>query len=171
VPEGTGRLLILHVHAGMPPYTDTRGQGKIRVGKDCQPLTGSMRRIVMAESGDTELSAIAVPGRLSDLVSPAGMEQLRAIAAKEQAPSALIRKSDTDLLTSLGLIRKEQLTRGGLLVVGKEAAIAEVFPGYAWIYLHMSSDTAYDDRADGRECMAIALGRIVDRIIIARQSG
>jgi hypothetical protein len=40
VPEGTGRLVVLQVHAGTPPYTDTRGNAKIRVGKDCQPLTG-----------------------------------------------------------------------------------------------------------------------------------
>ena len=36
VPEGTGRLIIMHILPGMPPYTDTSGRGKIRVGKDCQ---------------------------------------------------------------------------------------------------------------------------------------
>src|SRR5581483_7346513 len=35
VPEGTGRLLVMQVHGGLPPYTDTRGNAKIRVGKDC----------------------------------------------------------------------------------------------------------------------------------------
>ena len=34
VPEGTGRLLAMHVYAGMPPYTDTAGRGTIRMGKD-----------------------------------------------------------------------------------------------------------------------------------------
>ena len=50
-------------------------------------------------------------------------------------------------------------------MVGKEAPIAEVFPGYAWIYLHMSTNTAYDDRAEGGACMALSLGRIMDRIM------
>jgi len=165
VSEGTGRLIVLQVHAGMPPYTDTKGNGKIRVGKDCQPLTGSMRRQAMAGTGETDITAIEVPGRIGELVSAAGMERLRSIAAREQAPAELLRKSDADLLGSIRLIRRGQLTRGGLLLVGKEEAIAEEFAGYAWIYLHMKTDTAYDERADGRDCIAIALQRIVDRIM------
>ena len=165
VSEGTGRVLVVQIHAGMPPYTDTRGQGKIRVGKDCQPLTGSMRRQVMAGTGETDFTAVEVAGRLRDLVSPAGMERLRTIAAKEQVPAELLAKSDADLLTSLGLVRRSQLTRGGLLLAGRDEAIAAAFPGYAWTYLHMNSDTGYDDRADGRDCLAIALDRIIDRIM------
>jgi ATP-dependent DNA helicase RecG len=34
VPEGTGRLLLMHIHPGLPPYTDTAGRGTLRVGKD-----------------------------------------------------------------------------------------------------------------------------------------
>ncbi|MDK2974606.1 MAG: ATP-dependent helicase RecG [Methanofollis sp.] len=33
VPEGTGRLILMQVHPGIPPYTDTGGHGKIRIGK------------------------------------------------------------------------------------------------------------------------------------------
>ncbi len=156
---------MLQVHAGMPPYTDTKGNGKIRVGKDCQPLTGSMRRQAMAGTGESDITAIEVPGQIADLVSAAAMERLRGIAAQEQAPAELLRKSDAELLGSIGLIRRGQLTRGGLLLVGKEQAIAEVFAGYAWIYLHMQTDTAYDERADGRDCIAVALERIVGRIM------
>ena len=165
VPEGTGRLLVMHIYAGVPPYTDTRGQGKIRIGKDCQPLTGSMRRQMIAGTGETDFTADEVEGRLRDLISAAGMERLRGGAAKEQAPAELLAKSDADLLTSLGLVRRSHLTRGGLLVAGRDEAIASAFPGYAWTYLHMSSDTGYDDRVDGRDCLAIALDRIVDRIM------
>ncbi len=38
VPEGTGRLLIMQIYPGMPPYTDTSGSGTIRISKDCMPL-------------------------------------------------------------------------------------------------------------------------------------
>ena len=38
IPEGTGRLLIMQIYPGLPPYTDTSGTGSIRIGKDCQPL-------------------------------------------------------------------------------------------------------------------------------------
>lgn len=62
VPEGTGRVVAMHVHPGMPPYTDTSGKGLIRVGKDCRPLTGTMRGHVFFQSGveasDTDYSAI-----------------------------------------------------------------------------------------------------------------
>lgn len=57
VPEGTGRLLLMQIHPGMPPYTDTKGRGTIRVGKDCKPLTGTMRRKISAETGETDYSA------------------------------------------------------------------------------------------------------------------
>lgn len=36
VPEGTERLLVMQVHPGLPPYTDTAGRGTVRVGKDRQ---------------------------------------------------------------------------------------------------------------------------------------
>jgi ATP-dependent DNA helicase RecG len=165
VPEGTGRLLVIQVLAGMPPYTDTSGQGKIRVGKDCQPLTGSMRRQVMTATGELDFTATVISGRVRDLVSPAGMERLRDIAAKEQAPAELIAKSDVDMLMSLGLVRQSQLTRAGLLLAGRDDAIGAAFPGYAWTYLRMNSDTGYDDRADGRDCLALGLDRIVERIM------
>jgi len=44
VHHGTRRLIVMQIFPGLPPYTDTSGKGKIRIGKDCQPLTGSMRR-------------------------------------------------------------------------------------------------------------------------------
>ena len=43
VPYGTGRVLLMQVYPGMPPYTNSSGLGTIRIGKDCQPLTGSLR--------------------------------------------------------------------------------------------------------------------------------
>jgi ATP-dependent DNA helicase RecG len=54
VPEGTGRLLVMRIYPGLPPYTDTAGSGKIRIGKDCQPLTGTLRRRIMVETGETD---------------------------------------------------------------------------------------------------------------------
>lgn len=40
--EPEGRLLVLHVPRGLGVHTTTEGVAKVRVGKDCQPLTGSM---------------------------------------------------------------------------------------------------------------------------------
>jgi ATP-dependent DNA helicase RecG len=50
VPEGSGRLLVMQIYPGLPPYTDTSGRGKIRIGKDCQPLTGTLRRRIIMDA-------------------------------------------------------------------------------------------------------------------------
>lgn len=63
VPEGTGRLVVMFVYDGIPPYTDTAGRGLVRVGKDCRPLTGSLRRKLEARWNRDDFTAEIVPGR------------------------------------------------------------------------------------------------------------
>jgi len=165
VPEGTGRLLIMQVYPGLPPYTDTSGKGKIRVGTDCQPLTGTLRRRIMVETGETDFTATKVTEPLESLVSAAAMERLRSAARREKAPDDLLRKPDRDLLSTLGLIRNGRTLSAGVLLVGTEDAIREHFPGYIWTHLRMKTDTEYTNRADGREALPIALDRILDRVM------
>lgn len=165
VPEGTGRLIVMQIYPGLPPYTDTRGRGKIRIGTDCQPLTGTLRRRVMVETGETDFTATLVSGRTESLISAAAMERLREAARRENAPDDLLRRPDRDLLSILGLIRDGRLLRAGVLLTGAEAAIRNHFPGYVWTHLRMVSDTDYSDRADGYDALPIALERILDRIM------
>lgn len=165
VPEGTGRLIVMQIHPGLLPCTDTKGLGKIRIGKDCQPLTGTLRRRVMVETGETDFTAAPVQGRAETLVSPAAMERLREAARRENAPDDLLRRPDRDLLTTLGLIRQGRLLRAGVLLVGTAEAIREHFPGYVWTHLRMSSDTDYSDRADGHDAISVALERVLDRVM------
>jgi len=165
IPEGTGRLIVMQIYPGLPPYTDTKGHGKIRVGKDCQPLTGTLRRRVMVETGETDFTALPVQGPVETLVSAAAMERLREAARRENAPDDLLRKPDRDLLTTLGLVRNGRLLRAGVLLVGAVEAIQEHFPGYVWTHLRMVSDADYSDRADGYDAFPIALERILDRIM------
>lgn len=165
VSEGTGRLIVMQIYPGLPPYTDTLGRGKIRIGKDCQPLTGSLRRRVMVETGETDFTATPVSGRPESLISAAAMERLREAARREKAPDDLLRRTDRELLSTLGLIRDRCLLRAGVLLTGTENAIREYFPGYVWTHLRMVSDTDYSDRADGYDALPIALERILDRIM------
>ncbi len=165
VPEGTGRLLIMQIYPGLPPYTDTSGRGKIRIGKDCQPLTGTLRRRIMIETGETDYMAVEVPGNPLIHLSATAMEQLREAARRERAPEELLRLSDMDLLSALGVLRNNHLTRAGVFLAGKEASIQENIPVYIWTYLHMRSDTQYNDRLDGREALPVALKRLMDRIM------
>lgn len=165
VPEGTGRLLIMQIHPGLPPYTDTQGRGKIRIGTDCQPLTGTLRRRVMIETGETDFTAVEVTGRIEILLSAAAMERLRETARRERAPDDLLQLSDRDLLAALGLIRSGRLLRAGIFLAGTTDAIRSQFPGYVWTYLRMSTDVDYTDRADGHDALAVALDRLLDRIM------
>lgn len=165
VPEGTGRLLIMQIYSGMRPYTDTSGQAKIRVGKDCQPLTGTMRRSIMVETGEGDTTADIIHGNADQHVSLSAVEVLKKIAAKEQAPEDLLSLQDHDFLASLGLIINGRLSKAGLLLIGKEASIREYLPHYYWIHLRLRDDTEYSDRAEGRDPLIIALSKIIDRIM------
>jgi ATP-dependent DNA helicase RecG len=165
VPEGTGRILVMQVYPGLPPYTDTQGRGKIRIGTDCQPLTGTLRRRVMVETGETDFTAVEVPGRPETLLSAAALERLRKVARRERAPDDLLALSDRDLLAALGLLRNGHLLRGGLFLAGTAEAIRTQFPGYAWTHLRMASDVDYSDRADGQDALIVALERLLDRIM------
>ncbi len=165
VPEGTGRLILMQVHPGMPPYTDTKGRGKIRVGKDCQPLTGTLRRRILVESGDADLSGRLLPGPVEEYISAAAMEQLREAAAKENAPKDILRLTDLDLLSSLRLIQEGRITLAGLLTGGRKQAIKAHINGYRWTHLRMQSDTEYSGRMDGEDALMTSVSRIMDRIM------
>jgi ATP-dependent DNA helicase RecG len=41
----------------VPPYTDVQGRAKIRVGKECLPLTGTLRRKIAVETGEGDYTA------------------------------------------------------------------------------------------------------------------
>lgn len=163
-PEGTGRILLMQIHPGMPPYTDTSGRGTIRIGKDCRPLTGTLRRKIAVETGETDFFAEIVPGAAQDILSPSALEKLRYQARKERAPDDLLRLSDQELLAALELLKNGALTRAGLLLAGKEEALQEIMQGYVWTWLRMESDTHYSNRVDGRSALPIALERLEELI-------
>ena len=157
VLEGTGRLLVMQVHGGLSPYTNTAGAGTVRKGNACVPLTGDLREKLMVERGDADFTAAIVPEPAQSLISAAAMERLRDQARQEQAPTDLLRKSDLDLLGAIGVLRDGQLTRAGLLIAGQTEAIGRHLPNFGWTHERMKSATAYDNRVDGRDENALAL--------------
>lgn len=165
VPEGTRRLLVMQIYPGLPPYTDTSGKGKIRIGKDCQPLTGTLRRRIMVETGESDFTAVEIPSDPASHISAAALEQLREAARRERASEDLLSLSDLDLLGALGVMHNGRLTRAGIILAGKESAVRAHLPGYVWTHLRMQSDTQYTDRMDGRDAMPVALARLTDRIM------
>lgn len=165
VPEGTGRLLIMQVYPGLPPYTDTSGRGKVRLGKDCQPLTGTLRRKIMIETGESDYTSVIVPGPAETHISPSAIEQLRDVAQREKAPEELLSLNNIDILNALGVIEQGSFTVAALLLAGSSVSIQKYLPGYLWTHLRMQDDTEYKDRMDGRDSIAVAMNRIMDRIM------
>jgi ATP-dependent DNA helicase RecG len=165
VPEGTGRLLLMHIHPGLPPYTDTAGRGTLRIGKDCQPLTGTLRRKIAVETGETDYTAEPVARFAPELLSAMAMEALRNQARRERAPDDLIGLPDADLLAVLGLTQGDRLTRAALLLGGTEAAIRAHLPGYNWTFLQMTSDTDYGIREDRTSALPLSVQRIEELMV------
>ncbi len=164
IPEGTGRLLVMQIYPGIPPHTDTAGRGTVRNSKDCQPLTGSLRRKISVETGESDYTAEAVDGLPETLLSPSALEQLRDTAAREKAPADLLQLQDMDLLAALDLLRQRKLTRAALLLAGTEQAIREYIPGYAWTFLRMESDTQYSNRDDRSQALPKSITRLEEHI-------
>lgn len=165
VAEGSGRVLIMHVHPGLPPHTDTKGRGTIRVGKECRPLTGTQRHKLAEESGDADYTRQLIPETLENVISPSAMEQLRKVAGKERAPDEMLALNDRELLSNLGLLTRKRSTRAAILVAGSDDALREHCPSYNWTHLRMKSETDYSDRTDGNEALPIALDRLLDKIL------
>lgn len=166
VSEGTGRVLIMQIYPGLPPYTDTSGRGTVRIGKDCQPLTGTMRKKIAVETGETDFTAEQIPGDPGLYLSPSAMEQLRLIAREYNAPEDLLRLSDIELLKNLDLMSASgHLTRAGLLLGGTEDAIRQFIPGHVWTFLQMETDTSYVNREDKTSAIPVSIKRLEDLIV------
>ncbi|MDF7800012.1 ATP-binding protein [Pontiellaceae bacterium B1224] len=165
IPEGTGRLLVMQIHPGLPPYTDTSGRGTIRIGKDCQPLTGTLRRKIAVETGETDFTAERVAPVDSAMLSPVAMEALRNQARAERAPDDLLKLSDVELLSALGLIKQGQFTRAAILLAGTEEALREYVPAYNWTFLQMKSDTEYGIREDRMSAIPVSVRRLEELLL------
>lgn len=164
VSGGSKRLLIMQIYPGIPPYTDTAGRGTVRIGKECQPLTGSTRRKISIETGETDYTSMSISGGIQEHISPLAIELIRELARKEQGPVDLLKLSDQDLLGNLGVLKGKQLTRAGLLLAGQRESLKLFFPGYSWTYLKMENDTKYSNRIDDNDPIPLAINRIEEII-------
>ncbi|SFE75278.1 ATP-dependent DNA helicase RecG [Alteribacillus iranensis] len=157
VEEGTTRLLLMNVFPSSPPYTTTDGSATIRQGKECIPLTGTLRRQMMSTSSEMDFTAEVVQEDWKELFSHSAMERVREIMSRERVDETLLSLSDEDLLRSIGALKDRYLTKGSLLLVGKPEAISKFIPQHKWSYRKMISDTDYSQRDDGVHAIPVAL--------------
>jgi ATP-dependent DNA helicase RecG len=147
-PEGT--LLLIHIPKGMPPHTTSDGIAKIRIGKECKPLTGQTFAQLMASGGQRDPTAEIVPKIKEENLDLGEIEELRKVIQREAQSAGLVKLPDERLLEALGLISKEGVTLAGVLLVGKPEVIARVAPQHEVTFIRYRSATRYDQRRDLR---------------------
>ena len=160
---GPRRLLLMHVHPSMPPYTTTSGKGWMRVGKDCKPLTGSLLRQLREKAGLSAPTAKVLPlDNPLQAVSPSAIEILRREMKNMGSPGDLLANNDADLCGKLGFFKDGRLTVAGLLVAGRDEFIADHAPNHEWKYSRLRTDTDYETPpVSGRDCILAALDKIM----------
>jgi ATP-dependent DNA helicase RecG len=154
----------MHVEPTFPTtYTSTSGRGMIRIGKDCQPLTGSLRLRVEEKLGIADHTSRPLPlAEPLEAISPGALEILRREMRNLDAPRDLLAYSDRELCGKLGIIREDRLTFAGLLLVGRPEVIAEHAPSHEWKYARMRTDTDYDvPPIGGTDPLVVALDKIL----------
>ena len=129
-----------------------QGAGTVRVGKDCKPLTGTLRSRVAVETGESDFTAVVVDVPLSRLLSAAAMDKLREVVAQERASADLLGLGEAELLEAVGVLRQGKLTRAGLRLAESAQALREHIPGYVWTHPPMASGTEYTDRVASHVC-------------------
>lgn len=158
--EPEGRVLAIRVPRGLPPHTTTEGIGKIRVGKQCKPLTGSRLTQLMMSGGRRDLTAEVVPGTsLSDL-DPDRLEDLRRRLESEGRKPDLARLRVEELLENLGILADSELTLAAVLLVGKESVLRRVVPQHEVIFTRFRGQTRYDVRHDLKGPLIQVLDRL-----------
>jgi len=144
-------ILLIHIPKGIGIHTATDGTAKIRIGRECKPLTGSMRLQKMIEYGYFDPSAEVKENlKVSDL-NKIDIEKLKNLIKAKSPDSQLLRLKESEFLKQTGIIKNGHPTTAGILLVGKKEIIQEAIPSHEVVYLHMKNDVEYDLRKDYKE--------------------
>ena len=155
--EPEGRLLLIRVPRGLPPHTTAEGVGKIRVGKECKPLTGTeLARLLLAGSR-TDLTSEPAAGASVDDLDPDAIRALQRRLAGEGGKPDLARQPAEELLANLGLVREGQVTLAAVLLLGRKESLARWVPQHEVVFLRFKTRTRYDVRQDMRGSLLAVL--------------
>ena len=157
--EPEGRLFVIRVPKSFLVHTTADGVGKIRVGKESKPLTGSGLIELTRKRADFDLTAEVVPEIAASSLDPEQFDHLRKIIRQNKTRKALADLSDRELLGALELTQDDGVTRAALLLLGHRRDLARLMPGHEVILLNMQGDTHYSHRQDLREPLLEILAR------------
>lgn len=163
VEEGR-RLLLIHVPRGMPPHTTSDGLAKIRVGKQCVPLTGQMLARLLASGGQRDPTEEPLSGVSVDDLDETEVEQIRSVIRREAQSAELVRLRGPELLEALGLVSDGRVTLAGLLLAGRPQSLRKHVPQHEVTFLRYRTATRYDQRRDLRGPL-LAVLRAVEEML------
>lgn len=155
--EPEGRLLLIRVPRGIPPHTTSEGVGKVRVGKETRPLTGSEISRLLFAGGARDMTAEKPPDATVDDLDPDQVRLLQRTIEVEGENRELARLSPEEILRNLGLIVDDQVTLAAILLLGRSQALARWVPQHEVIFLRFKSATRYDVRHDLKGPLLAAL--------------
>lgn len=158
--EPEARLLAVRVPRGIPPHTTTDGVGKIRVGKDCKPLTGSSVARLLFAGGQRDLSAEPLPGATPRDLDPDQIKRLALAVEAEGGKPELARLPPDEMLANLGLVRDGDVTLAAVLLLGRSTALARWAPQHEVVFVRFRTQTRYDVRHDFRGPVLSVLDRL-----------
>jgi ATP-dependent DNA helicase RecG len=157
--ESEGRLLVVHVPPGLPPHTTADGVGRIRIGKECRPLTGSELLRLRPASRRDLTGEVAEGATLRDLDAEALRALQRTVATDGNKPE-LARRPLDEVLQALGLVREGGVTVAAILLAGRPAALARWVAQHEVVFLRHRTQTRYDVRLDLRGPLLGVLDRL-----------
>ena len=147
-PEG--RVVSVRVPQGIPPHTTSEGVAKIRVGKDTQPLSGSLLARLVVSSGARDLTADVLTGLSAQKLDTQQVELLRRDIRLEGTNPELALLDTPELLGALNLTSGDDMTLAAVLLIGNEGEIIRRAPQHELIFMRYRDETEYDVRRDFR---------------------
>jgi len=136
--EDGSRLLVIDVPPGVAPHSNSAGLATRRLDKECRPFTPAEQREFLVARGQYDWSAESA-GIDTRRASRAELDRLRQLLY-EAGADELSRLRDKQLFEALGLIAADgKLTIAAVLLVAKEATIAEAVPSYGYSYQYRPS--------------------------------
>lgn len=164
VPEGI--LLLVRIPKGPADvvYGTSKGIYKIRVGKNCMPLLPNEFQRKKVSEGIIDWSAEFAEGVSYKDLSPIEIAHLKNTLKARKPGSDLLGLSDSDLLKALGIIRKDKVTRAGVLFLCDRSILKERFPQHEVIYLYQTKETEIEKRVNFKLPLLAILEKLTDLI-------
>ena len=161
VAEGTGKLVVLRVPPGLnPPYGTVQGLFKQRVGKNCMPMDAHAFARSRVSMGAIDWSGEPAEGVTRADLDPVEIARARNVLQRYRTESELLRVDDDSLLVGLGALRQGHVTRGGLLLFGRERTLQDRCPQHQVHYVYQTSET----RVGRNDSFCCGLLQILDRV-------